>query len=71
MLDIEKYEGKRGAFRWVGAIEVDDPQESLDNKEEGVPPSAMNGEKSRAKEHQEFFVADSTERGNGVVVGEG
>jgi hypothetical protein len=31
----------------------------------------MNGEKSRAKEHQEFFVADSTGRGNGVVIGEG
>jgi hypothetical protein len=31
----------------------------------------MNGEKSRAKERQEFFVADSTGRGNGVVVGEG
>ena len=27
----------------------------------------MNGQKSRAKEHQEFFVADSTGRGNGVV----
>jgi hypothetical protein len=52
-------------------IEVDDPQESLDNKEEWVPPSAMNGEKSRVKEYQEFFIADSTGRGNGVVVGEG
>jgi hypothetical protein len=31
----------------------------------------MNGEKSRAKEHHKFFVADSTGRGNGVVVGEG
>jgi hypothetical protein len=31
----------------------------------------MNGEKSRTKEHQEFFVADSTGRGNGVIVGEG
>jgi hypothetical protein len=29
-----------------------------------------NGKKSRAKEHQEFFVADSTGRGNGVVVRE-
>ncbi len=35
------------------------------------PPSAMNGEKSRAKEHQEFFVAESTGRESGVVVGEG
>jgi hypothetical protein len=64
-------EGKGGTLRWAGAIEVDDPQESLDNKEEGVPPSAMNGEKSRAKENQEFFVADITGRGNGVVVREG
>jgi hypothetical protein len=31
----------------------------------------MNDEKSKAKEHHEFFVADSTGRGNGVVVGEG
>ena len=31
----------------------------------------MNGEKSRAKEHQEFFVADSTGRENGVIIGEG
>jgi hypothetical protein len=29
-------EGEGGAFRGAGAIEVDDPQESLDNKEEGV-----------------------------------
>ena len=31
----------------------------------------MNGEKSRAKEHHDFFVADSTGRGNEDVVGEG
>ena len=48
-----------------------DVEESLDNKEEGVPPSAMNGEKSRAKKNHDFFVADSTGRRNGVLVGEG
>ena len=43
---------------------MQDVEESLDNKEEGPPPpSAMNGERSRAKEHHDFFVADSTGEG--------
>ena len=53
-------EGKGGAFRGAGLIDL---QESLDKKEEGVPPSAINGEKSRAKEHHKIFVADSSSGG--------
>jgi hypothetical protein len=53
-------------------MEVDDPQKPLDNNEERVPPSAVNGEEPRAKERYEFFVADRSGRGNRrVVVGEG
>ena len=65
-------EGEGGTFRGARAIEIDDPQKPLDNKEERVPPSAVNGEEPRAKERHEFFVADDRSgRGNRVVVGEG
>ncbi len=31
-------------------IEIDDPQETLDDKKEGIVPGAVNGEKPRAEE---------------------
>ena len=65
--DVER-EG--GAFRGAGAIEIDDPEESLEHKEEGVPPSAVNGEVPRAKERHEFTVTDRTRMRSGVFVGE-
>ena len=64
-------EGEGGTFRGARAIEVDYPQKPLDNKEERVPTSAMNGEEPKTKERHEFFVADRSGRGNRVVVGEG
>ena len=63
-------EGEGGTFRGARAIEVDDPQKPLDNKEERVSPSTVNSEEPRAKERHEYFVADRSGRGNRVVVGE-
>ncbi len=63
-------ESEGGTFGGARAIEVDYPQKPLDNKEERVPPSAMNDEEPRAKERHEF-VADRSGIGNRVVVGEG
>ena len=43
--DVER---KGCSFGGAGAIEVDDPQETLDEKKEGVAPGAVGGEKPRA-----------------------
>ena len=58
-------------FGGAGAIEVDNPQETLDDKKEGFSPGAMNGKKPRAEEGHKFIVADRARRGNRFVVGDG
>jgi hypothetical protein len=58
-------------FGGAGAIEVDDPQETLDDKKEGVAPGAVDGEKPRAEEGHKFIVIDRAGKGNRCIVGEG
>ena len=45
-------------FGGAGPIEVGDPQETLNDKKEGVTPGAVNGKKLRAEEGHKLIVAD-------------
>jgi len=59
-------ECQRGGFSGAGAVKVDDAEETLDNKEEGVAPCVVDGEEPGTKEGHEFVVAGGAERRCGV-----
>jgi hypothetical protein len=59
-------ESQRGSFSRAGTVEVDDAEETLDNKEKGIAPCAMDGEEPGTEEGHELVIAGGAERRCGV-----
>ena len=59
-------ESQRGSFSRAGTVDVDDAEETLDNKEKGIAPCVMDGKDPRTVEGHELVIAGGTERGCGV-----
>ena len=55
-------ESQRGSFSRTGTVEVDDAEETLDNKEKGIAPCAMDGEEPGIEEGHELVIAGGAER---------
>ena len=60
-------EGQRGSFSRAGTVEVDDGEKTLDNKEEGIIPCAMDVEETGTEEGHELVIAGGAERRCGVT----
>ena len=57
---------QRGSFSRAGTVDVDDAEETPDNKEKGIAPCVMDGKEPRTEEGHELVIAGGTERGCGV-----